>query len=124
MAKVDLDKLGAQYREAKQSVTDHLRRQGLLELERLAYLKTLRGVPSDELYDRQTGNPLDPRLRDMEAGIEKAQTDVAWCQALVIACGEAYKGESFAEVLKRHEPNGRTADGAADEVVSRSRVKN
>ena len=104
MAKVDLDKLGAQYREAKQSVTDHLQRQARLELERLAYLKTLRGVPSDELYDRESGAPLDERLRGMEAAIDAAQADVAWCEGLVIACGEAYKGVPFAEVLKRHEP--------------------
>ncbi len=114
MPKVDLDKLGAQYREAKASVPDHLRRQGLLELERLAYLKTLRGVPVDELYDRQTGAPLDPKLADMEAAIEQAQADVAWCRGLVVACGEAYKGESFADVLKRHEPK-RTVPAATKE---------
>ncbi len=101
-AKPDLDKLGAQYREAKQAVPVHLRRQGVLEVERLAYLKTLRGVPADALYDRQTGAPLDDRLRNMEAAIDQAQADVQWCTALVVACGEAYKGESLAKVLERN----------------------
>lgn len=105
MPKVDLDKLGVQYREAKASVTEHLCRQSRAELERLTYLKTLRGVPVDELYDRVSGDPIDPTLAGMETAIDKAQTDVGWCRGLVIACGEIYKGESFTDVQKRHEPN-------------------
>lgn len=93
--KVDLDALGAHYRAAKDAVTDHLRKQATLELELAAYLKTVRGVPADMLYDPDTGAPTDPQLAQLEAACEQAQTDVAWCEALVVASGEEYKGVPF-----------------------------
>lgn len=101
---VDLDALGAQYREAKASVPAHLKRQADAELARTAWLKKHRGVPSHVLYDRTTGEPLDPELRDMEDAIAAAERDVAWCRGLVVACGEAYKGESFDEVIAAQKP--------------------
>lgn len=42
------------------------------------------------------------RQHDAElSGVNVAQrvADVAWCRALVVACGEVYKGCTFAEVV-------------------------
>lgn len=112
MPKNDIDKLGADYRHAKKAVADHLRRQAALELEQAALLKRLRGVPADELYDRATGAPLDPQLAELEERIAQAEVDVRWCQSLVIACGEAYKGVKFDEV-----PDGPNARRAMSRMV-------
>jgi hypothetical protein len=101
---VDLDALGAQYREAKASVPAHLKVQADAELARVAWLKAHRGVPSDVLYDRDTGEPLDPELRALEAAIVQAESDVAWCRGLVVACGEAIKGRPFEEVVAAQQP--------------------
>jgi hypothetical protein len=101
---VDLDALGAQYREAKASVPAHLKRQADAEIAVAEWLKTHRGVPADVLYDRTTGEPLDPELRALEDAVEQAQADVAWCRGLVVACGEAYKGRPFDEVVAAQKP--------------------
>lgn len=95
---------GAQYREAKDAVSAHIRKQAALELDQAAYLKTLRGVPADQLYGPD-GEPLDGQLRDFEARIRAAEADVRWCEALVVACGEVFKGESFEDVEARNEAN-------------------
>lgn len=114
---VDLDALGAQYREAKASVPAHLQRQHAAEMARLDWLKAHRGVPSDVLYDRETGEALDPELRALEDAVTAAEADVAWCRGLVVACGEAYKGESFADVVARNEANRHLIDAARAKAV-------
>lgn len=101
----NLDALGADYREAKASIPAHLERQKAIELERTAWLKKRRGVPADVLYDRETGEPRDPTLVDIESRLATAEGDVRWCRGLVIACGEAYKGETFQAILDRNEQN-------------------
>ncbi|MFZ5863023.1 MAG: hypothetical protein ACOYXR_09315 [Nitrospirota bacterium] len=98
---VDLDALGADYRHAKQAVTDHLRKQSLVELERVDWLNRHRGLPPDALYDIETGDPTHPELVELYAAVEQAVADVAWCRSLVVACGEAFKGCRFEDV-----PNG------------------
>ena len=102
---VDLAALGAQYREAKQAVPAHRRRMAIVELEQAHYLRTLRGVPSHELYDRRTGEPRDARLVEFDHLLKTAQADVDWCGAVEVACGEAYKGETLAEIAARNEAN-------------------
>lgn len=109
---VDLEALGAQYREAKASVPAHLQRQHAAEVARLVWLKAHRGVPADVLYDRDTGEPLDADLRALEDAITQAEADVAWCRGLEIACGEAYKGESFEAIVARNEANRHLIDKA------------
>lgn len=99
----DLDALGAQFREAQDAVTAHRRLEVDADMARLAWLQAHRGVPSHELYDRTTGAPLDPVLADLEAGLAKASADTDWCRALVLACGEAYKGEPLDVVIARNE---------------------
>jgi hypothetical protein len=96
-----VDDLGAQYREAKAAVVEHVRAWGTAELALVAWLKAKRGVPAHLLYDAKTGGALDPELATLERAVRKAEADVAWCRALVIACGEAYKGCAFEDV-----PNG------------------
>ena len=112
----DLDALGAQYREAKASVPAHLQRQHTAEVSRLQWLKAHRGVPTDVLYDRTTGEPLDPELRALEDAVTQAQADVAWCRGLVVACGEAYKGESLADIAARNEANRHLIDEAREQA--------
>jgi hypothetical protein len=101
--------LGAQYREAKASVPEHLKRQAKVELEQVAWLKKHRGVPADVLYDRTTGEAQDPALADIGARMKQAESDVAWCRAVTVAAGEAYKGESFDEVAQRNDSADRDA---------------
>ncbi len=97
---VDLDALGAQYREAKAAVTAHLRRQAAAEQAVIDWLRVHRGVPVDELYDRDSGEALDPALSVLEAAVVAAEADVRWCRGLVIACGEQYKGRTFEEITQ------------------------
>ncbi len=104
MSALDLDALGVQYREAKASVPEHLRRQHAVEVAVVDWLKAHRGVPDHELYDRETGAALDPELVALEAAVEQAQTDVQWCRALVVACGEAIKGRPLDDVIASQGP--------------------
>lgn len=99
----DLAQAGVDYREAMAAVTVHLRRQADAEVAQIEWLKRHRGVPAHVLYDADTGEPLDPELVDLEEAIRAAEADGAWCRALVIACGEAVKGETFDDVMVRHE---------------------
>lgn len=99
---LDLDALGAQYREATAAVSAHLRKQADAELAVAAWLKAHRGIPSNVLYT-PTGEPLDPELQALEEAVAKAELDVAWCAAVVVAAMEAYKGEPIADTLARNE---------------------
>lgn len=81
---VDLDALGADYRAAVAAVGAHRKTQVDLEL----------------VWAR-TQDPADL------AAAQKAEADVNWCKALVIACGEKFKGESFDTVVARNITNGR-----------------
>lgn len=103
MPKKDLEALGAQYRDALNAVGPHRRRLADAELRRLEWLKRHRGVPAQLIYDSQTGDPTDPELVALDAGVAKARADVEWCRAVVVAAGELYKGESFAVVVARNE---------------------
>lgn len=98
------ERRGADFRHARDSVTEHLRAQAAAELERSAWMRRHRGVPIDVLFNRDTGEALDPELKALDDAVAKAEADVAWCEALTIACGEVFKGVKFADV-----PNNRTA---------------
>lgn len=114
---VDLDALGAQYREAKDSVPAHLRKQHAAEMAVVDWLKAHRGVPADELYDRISGEPLDPELARLEQAVKQAEADVLWCRAVVVACGEQIKGRPLDEVLATQGPR-----PTVDTAIERSEV--
>lgn len=79
--KPSLDALGAQYREAKASIAPHRRRQAESEVE---HSRLLRRLGHDH-----------PDVRAAWERVEQATADVRWCQAVIVAAGEAYKGVSF-----------------------------
>lgn len=91
----DHERRVAAYVEARESVAPHLRKQADAEIERARWLRKRRGVPSHLLYDPATGDALDPELVKLTAAVRKAEADVAWCQAVEIACAEELKGEPF-----------------------------
>jgi hypothetical protein len=82
----DHDQLGVDYRDAKQAIGDHRRLQAEAEVELGRLLQANRGR-----HDT-------PEITAARAAVDKAVADVAWCQALVIACGELFKGTPFEEV--------------------------
>lgn len=95
--------LGADYRAAKAAVGTHRRILAEVELERQAWLKQRRGVPFHLLFGAD-GEPTDPDLIALSERVDEAHADVDWCRALVVACGEAIKGETFAEAVERSTP--------------------
>lgn len=114
---VDLDALGAQYRDAKDAVPTHLRKQADAELAHAAWLKAHRGVPSHVLYDRDTGAPLDPELQELEGAIVQAELDVQWCRAVEVAAMEAYKGQPIEEILARNAEHRHRIGGAREAAM-------
>lgn len=106
--------LGAQYREAKAAVTDHLVTWADAESALHLWLKAKRGVPRHLLYDAQTGDPLDPELQSLEAAVADAEAAYQWCRGLVVACGEQVKGRSFDECVASQG-----ARPSVDEVLSK-----
>lgn len=117
-AVVDLDALGRQYREAKAAVPAHLVTQAAAEMAHAAWLKAHRGVPSHVFYDRETGEPLDPELVQLEAAMRQAERDVRWCQAVVLACGELVKGEPLDVVFARNEAHRGDLNKTRDRAMS------
>lgn len=113
----DLDDLGAQFREAQEAVTLHRKREVDADLERMAWLRRHRGIPSDALYDRKTGDPIHPELAELEDALAKASADTRWCEALVLACGEAFKGEPLGKVLARNEKHRHKITGRAAQLT-------
>ena len=97
----DLEAAGADYRHAKLAVVSHRVAEAAADQALKSWRRARRGVPSHELYDRATGEPLDPEHVELEAASAKASADVLWCKALVIACGEVVKGVTFAEAARR-----------------------
>ena len=83
----DWEARGVAFRAALASVPAHLRKQSDAELARIAWLQA-----------NPDGSPDDPVLVALTAAMHKAEADVAWCRALVIACGEAVKGCRFEDV--------------------------
>lgn len=104
----DLDALGAQYREAVAALRTHRKAEVAADLAVMTWERAHRGVPSHLLYDRTTGEPTDPELIALTAARAKATADFLWCKAVVVASGEAYKGETFAAVVARNERNRRS----------------
>lgn len=98
----DLDLLGAQFREARDAIGPHRRVQADGELARSAWLKRHRAVPVDVLFSKDTGEPLDPELVALDAAVAAARVDVDWCRAVMLAAGEAFKGEPLEDVLARN----------------------
>lgn len=94
---------GARYREAKAALPVHVAAWGAAERALNDWLRTHRGIPSDRLYDPKTGDPIDPQHRDLEAAVIRAYNDQLWVRALIVACGEAVKGEPFDDVFARNE---------------------
>jgi len=92
--------LGAQYRAAKEAVTEHVRRWAEAGIAKHRWLKKHRGVPAHKLYDPKTGEPVDPELAALEAAERQAHADSEWCRALVVAIGEQIKGQPFEELVK------------------------
>jgi hypothetical protein len=91
---LDFDALGAQYREAKASVTEHRLKQAQAET---AYATRYQRLAS-------SGQPLEgnAELDAARAAVEKAVADVEWCKAVTIAAAEEFKGESFETVVERN----------------------
>jgi len=81
----DIDALGAQYRDARDAIATHRRRQARAEL---ALAAARRRHPENS-----------EQVATARAAVERAVADVRWCQAVTIAAGEAYKGQSFEDVL-------------------------
>lgn len=86
----DLDALGAQYREAKGSIVVHRRAQAQAEVA----LARARRRHRDEDH---------PDVVEARQVVATRHADVGWCQAVMVAAGEAYKGEPLDEVLARNE---------------------
>ena len=95
---------------ANQAKISMYREQIAAEVARLDWLKAHRGVPAEVLYDRETGEALDPELRALEDAVTRAEADVAWCRGLVVACGEAIKGRPFDEVVAAQGPRPTVSD--------------
>lgn len=91
--------LGADYREAKAAVVDHLVSWADAESALHLWLRSKRGVPRHKLYDAETGDPLDPELKALEDAVDTAEAGYQWCRGLVVACGEKVKGRTFDEVV-------------------------
>lgn len=100
LTEAELEQAGADYREAKAAVISTLQAQADAELDRMRYLKPLKakGVPDSAIWDPETGAPIDAELAELDDAVDKLVADVAWCESLVIATGEVYKGVSFDEV--------------------------
>lgn len=94
--------LGAQFREATEAVGTHRRAQAQAEQAEQRWLKRHRGVPSHLLFDRTTGDPIDPALVELRAAVNQACLDVEWCRGTMVAAGEAFKGESLEAVIARN----------------------
>lgn len=105
--------LGAQYRAAKAAVTEHLARWSDACQAKAAWLRAHRHLPAHVLFDRDTGEPLDPELRELHDDVSEAEAAYWWCRALVVAVGELIKGKPFEEVLAEQQRH-RTPD----EIVS------
>lgn len=95
MPDVDLDALGAQYREARASIGTHRARQAKAELALAA-------------TRRHTEDHAD--VDAARAAVERAVTDVQWCQAVTVAAAERYKGVPFDQV-----PSNRAAAASLSE---------
>lgn len=90
MATTDLESLGTQFREAKLAIGTHRARQAQAEvaLHRL----------------RRTGLPdVHADIAAATSVVDKASADVEWCRALLVAAGEAYKGQTLAQVLANQD---------------------
>lgn len=108
MAKTKPDP-GADYRAAKQAVTDHLR---VLATAELAVVEWLRALGSPVAAIEAAAAPTHPEHLALLAAVQRAEVDVAWCRALVVACGEVVKGCKFETV-----PNDRAALRHPVEIV-------
>lgn len=95
---LDPDELGAQYRDAKNGVTACRHRQADAELDRARFIKTHRRGPHDDAYHDE--------LDRLDGVVQRAYSDVQWCRSVVVACGEAIKGEPFETVAARNAENG------------------
>lgn len=93
----------AAFTEARNAVGVHRRRLADIELERARWLRRHRGVPVDVLFDRETGDALDPQLAELERRLQAAAEDVVWCLAVEVATAEELKGESLETVMARNE---------------------
>jgi hypothetical protein len=91
--------------EARGAVAPHLRKQADAEIARARWLKRHRGIPSELLYDRTTGDAIDPELVALEVAVAGAEVDVAWCRAVEVACVEELKGMTLEELMARNEAN-------------------
>lgn len=105
LASAEQERRHAAYSEAREAVAPHLHAQAVAEIERARWLKARRGVPSDVLYHAETGEPRDPELIARTAAVRQAEADVAWCQAVEVACFEQVKGRPLTDVLASNEAN-------------------
>ena len=103
MPEHDIEALGAQYREARDSIGAHRARQAQAEQARGAWVKAHRGVPADKLYDRSTGVPIDPELLALSAAVDRATADVQWCRAVTVAAAEALKGMTLEDAIAQND---------------------
>lgn len=92
---------GRDYQDAKASVGAHRRIQADAELAVARWLRKKAHMRGADLYDAD-GNAKHPELVALIEARTAAMADVQWCRSLVVACGEAVKGQSFAEVMEGH----------------------
>jgi len=85
--KPDLDALGRQYREARDSIAVHRRAEAVASA---AHSRLARRLGADH-----------PDVAAAWDAVLAAHADVQWCKGLTIACGEAYKGVPLDEVPNR-----------------------
>lgn len=85
-----LDELGADYRAAKASVGEHRQTQAAAEIALGRLLRANRGQSATT------------EIAAARKAVLDAAGDVAWCLAVTVAAGEAFKGCPIGEV-----PNGR-----------------
>jgi hypothetical protein len=83
---VELEQLGAQYREASDAIVVHRIRQAEAETALGHLLRSHRGPDTNEIIEAREH-------------ADQAYRDVLWCIACKIAAGEAYKGMTLDEAI-------------------------
>jgi hypothetical protein len=82
----DLERLGAQYREARDAITEHRILRGKAETALGFLLQRHEGPDTDEIT----------AARERAS---QAYEDEQWCVACKVAAGEAYKGMTLDEAI-------------------------
>jgi hypothetical protein len=90
----EFERLGAQYREARDAIGTHRIKQAAVENAYAAIY--------DDLRRRGLLDQPSPELDAAKAAVDKAAADVEWCKACTVAAGEVFTGATFSEKVARN----------------------